>query len=337
VIAQLDRHALRIAPGKAWTRLVAYAFFEGRPLTTRGRWINPLVFGLGALWRCLPELRVPAQPLYIVGAGRSGTTLLGLLLGLHGEVGFLNEPKAAWHAALPDEDLIGSYSDGPARVRFDERDATDAARRALRRSYGAFLRLGGARRVLDKYPELVHRVALVRALFPDARFLWLARNGWDACRSVERWSREHGRHRGHRKAGGSRVEDWWGRDGRKWQALVRELVPLEPDLAPAAAALERLTRQEDRAALEWVLAMRAGQRARAAWPAAVELVRYEDLARDPAPTLARVFAFAGLAPEERVLAYAARVVAPARESEPFSLAPMLEPAFRRTLTELGYA
>jgi len=330
VIAQLDREYLRLAPGKACGRVVAWALFEGRPLTTRGRWINPLVFALAGLARRAPALARVERPLFVIGTGRSGTTWLGLLLSLHPDVGFLNEPKALWHSARADEDLIGSYARGPARVALGSADATDAARRALAHGYGAYLRLTGARRVLDKYPELVHRVAFARALFPDARFLFLVRDGRATARSIAQWSATHGR---------PGAEDWWGRADRKWRVLCSELVPREPDLAPRAAALLALERPAERAALEWVLAMRAGLRAEREHAGAVLRVGYEELCRDPGSTLERVLAHCGLAPSDRVLEYARRTAVPAAaeiSSESLALPPDLARAFEALQRDLGY-
>ena len=129
VVAQLDVATARARPGRVLPRLISYAVFEGRPATTRGRWINPLVranlrVGEAAGWG--PPVR---QPIFVLGIGRSGTTLLGSLLGVHSHVGFLNEPKAMWHRIVDDEDLIGSYGPEPVRLRLDAADARPPVRR----------------------------------------------------------------------------------------------------------------------------------------------------------------------------------------------------------------
>ena len=115
MVAQIDRHYWAASPAKALVRLLTYGLFEGRPLTTRGRWINPLVFGIGRALKRRPARRAVKAPIYILGQGRSGTTVLGVTLSLHRQIGFLNEPKALWHNAYPNEDLIGNYTDKPAR------------------------------------------------------------------------------------------------------------------------------------------------------------------------------------------------------------------------------
>ena len=117
MLAQLDWAYIRARPGKAVSRLLGYAFFEGRPYTARGRWINPLVRLHLRLLGWLPCLKAVKQPVFIVGMGRSGSTILGRLLSLHPEVGFLNEPKMIWHRLLPEGDVVGNYSSGPATYR----------------------------------------------------------------------------------------------------------------------------------------------------------------------------------------------------------------------------
>ena len=90
MIAQLESLYIRSRPWKLWSRLISYGLFEGRPLTTRGQWINPLVFAHFAVEKHLPRLRRVEKPVFILGTGRSGTTILGIVLSMHREVGFLN-------------------------------------------------------------------------------------------------------------------------------------------------------------------------------------------------------------------------------------------------------
>ena len=119
MVAQIDTKFIRARPWKLWSRLLAYALFEGRPLTTRGRWINPLVFAGYRLWSVLPLRKRDLRPIFVMGVGRSGTTVLGTILALHPDVGYLNEPKALWHAALGDDDgslLVKVASLGVAAV-----------------------------------------------------------------------------------------------------------------------------------------------------------------------------------------------------------------------------
>lgn len=330
MIARLDADYVRARPWKAATRLLSWLAFEGRPVTTRGRWINPLVFRFLELARRWSGEREPESPVYIVGTGRSGTTILGKTLSLHPDVGFLNEPKALWHAAHPGEDVIGNYTRGPASYRLDAGDVDAETADAVRRMYGAYLSLVGARRVLDKYPEMIFRVPFVRSIFPDATFLFLVRDGWDTVRSIDRWSDRLG------EEGETRTHDWWGVDDRKWRLLVRDLVAEHPVLAERASAIEDLDDHRDRAAVEWTVTMREGLEWLDRLPGAFRLLRYERLVSEPRRTLSGLLSACGLSPDEPTLRYAVGKLREREHGPPCDLHPAVDGPFRETLDELGY-
>lgn len=330
MIAQLDTEYVKTRPLKAVTRLMSYAFFEGRPVTTRGRWINPLVFAHLAVEKRFPRLKKVKKPLFVVGTGRSGTTVLGKILSMHPEVGFLNEPKALWHAIYPKEDVIGNYSVENGRYRLTQKHASDKTSRAAHRLFGAYLRTVGASRVVDKYPELVFRIPFVQALFPDARFILIVRNGWDTIRSIDRWSDRLG------QAQGSATYDWWGVNDRKWHLLVNQVALEEPDWRDYRQVLQGLGRHLDRAALEWTLAMREGWRQRQQRPVSVHLVRYEALVANPQKTLAQLLEFCELSSDDKLLSYACNRLVRVPRRLPSNLHPIIEPAFREMMNRLNY-
>jgi len=318
-------------PLKTYSRLVSYFLFEGRPLTTRGRWINPLLAAHFALEKRLPQLRRVDKPIFILGTGRSGTTILGLVLSMHKDVGFLNEPKALWHSVNPADDLIGSYSSEAAKYRLDGDNATDEIRHDAHRLYGAYLACSLSNRIVDKYPEMLFRVPFLKSIFPDAKFLFLVRNGWAACRSIENWSARHGKH-----ISGD-THDWWGADGRKWKLLVDQLVPDDSDFAPHADQMRQWTNQSDMAALEWILSMREGIRLMNRYPGDIFQVKYEQLCSRPRDTLAKILAYANLDTEDdKLFDYAEKILKPATDKEPFPLHPSIEMAFLKTKDMIGY-
>ena len=193
MIAQINPNYIKTRPMKALTRFMSYALFEGRPLTTKGRWINPLVFSiLKAVSTNKNGYKPLEKPIFILGTGRSGTTILGIVLSIHKEVGYLNEPKAIWHLTHPHEDIIGNYTRDEAKFRLAAEDATDDMRQRATQMFGTYLTVTRAKRLVDKYPELIFRVDFVRSLFPDARFIFLVRNGWDTCQSIAAWSKRLG-------------------------------------------------------------------------------------------------------------------------------------------------
>jgi len=331
MIAQLDANYVQARPTKALSRLVGYALFEGRPVTTRGRWINPLVFAQLAVARKIPQLKSVRQPLFIVGTGRSGTTILGTVLSLHPDIGFLNEPKALWHAIHPHEDVIGNYDRGPAAYRLGASDADEAVVRRAHRLFGAYLTAIGASRVLDKYPELVFRIPFVRSIFPDAQFLFIVRDGWDTICSVDAWSERHG------TESDGEQRDWWGVDDRKWRLLVEQVATTHPALQGRREELLGLDRHADRAALEWALAMSEGMEHEERYPDAVTRVHYEDLVSAPRKTVRRVFERCHLSEDDTPLAYAQQTIRASSSKEAVELDRRVAPFFHEKMEALGYA
>jgi hypothetical protein len=298
MVAQLDSRFIRMAPERALSRLVGYTLFEGRPATTSGRWWNPVVFANLRFASGRAGKRID-RPVFIVGMGRSGTTLLGRILAAHPDVGFLNEPKAMWHVVREDEDIIGSYAPPPGgRLNLDAADADPETAERCRALFSWYLRLSHSRRVVDKYPELVFRSEFVRAIFPDARFLVAVRSPWSTLRSVSGWSRTHS----------DATADWWGVEDSKWKVLWRQAVVEQPENADLAAL--DLAAEEDhhvRAAVEWVVTMRRAAGLAEA-DADASLVRYEELAAAPGPETAAILDFCGLAASPRTESYAEEIV-----------------------------
>lgn len=329
MIAQLSIAYVRTRPWKIWQRLVSY-FVEGRPLTTRGRWFNRLLFVSFGVAKRLPQLRDVKRPAFILGTGRNGSTMLGLTLSLHRNIGFLNEAKALWHSVIPEGDVLGNYSSCPARFRFGAEDATPRIIRDARRLLGAYLRLSGATYPLDKCSEFVFRVPFLRAIFPDARFLFLIRNGRDVCASVAAWSENHG------KGQGKAIEDWWGRGGRKWRLIVDELVPKEPALAQLRPVIERLDSQVDMAAVEWILTIRGGLRLTEELPGWVLPINYEELIACPEQELSRIFRFWGVPADDVMMSYASRVLKRRSSHQIPDLNPKLSDVFDQTMEMAGY-
>ena len=331
MIAQINPNYIKTRPMKAVTRFMSYALFEGRPLTTKGRWINPLVFSiLKTVSKHKNRYKSVEKPIFILGTGRSGTTILGIVLSMHRDIGYLNEPKAIWHVIYPYEDIIGSYSRGEANYRLTDEDATDDIRHRAAQMFGAYLTATCSKRIVDKYPELIFRVDFVRALFPDARFIFLVRNGWDTCHSIANWSKRLGI-----EVNGEK-HDWWGVDDRKWRLLVEQLVKTDPIFSEFADEVKGFERHLDRAAVEWVVTMREGLRLMQNSADCVQLVRFEDLTAAPDETLAKLCDFCELPPDSTFREYARQTLHPVPARQPFDVHPKIAPIFFDMMQALRY-
>jgi Sulfotransferase family len=325
MIAQLDRTFVRMAPGRAISRVVGYTFFEGRPATTSGRWWNPVVFGNLRLASAM-EGRQVDRPVFIIGMGRSGTTLLGRVLAAHPSVGFLNEPKAMWHVIRDDEDIIGSYdSSRGGRLYLDAVDASEEVRNRSKALVAWYLRASRSKRLVDKYPELVFRHSFVREIYSDARFLIAVRSPWSTLKSVAKWSEAH------------TVDnaDWWGVGDQKWDILWKQGI-VEHSTNADLASLDLADNRDGRvrAAIEWVVTMREAISCAVSDPLAT-IVRYEDLICQPREVVRRTLDFCELPGSPRTEAYASSIVSAQggnedRHSTTIDLPPALADAIDET-------
>jgi len=292
IAAEVDREFLRTSPGRVPSRVLAQALFEGRPPMTRGAILDVVTRRhLAAVARSWNGERV-TRPIFIIGVGRSGTTLLGRLLASHPDVGYLKEPKALWHEVHPGEDVSGFYNTGDSRFVMHADDVTpDVARRAHRlfNWFGAVTR---SKRVVDKYPEMTYRVPFLRAIFPDAVVIGIVRDVDAVVSSIVRYSEEMADNRG----------NWWGVGDAKWLAMIDEF---GPTLAEIGLPVTAETKPRDRALAEWVL----GARALCDPNHQVDhLLRYEQLLAEPATVMSELLQVAGLAHDSTPVRYAESVV-----------------------------
>ena len=331
MIAQINPSYIKTRPMKALTRFMSYALFEGRPVTTKGRWINPLVFSILKTVSTTKNRYKPVEkPIFILGTGRSGTTILGILLSMHREVGYLNEPKAIWHLIHPHEDIIGNYSQADAKYRLTAEDATDEMHQRAARMFGAYLTATRSKRLVDKYPELIFRVDFVRALFPDARFIFLVRNGWDTCHSIAAWSERLGV-----QVNGEK-HDWWGVNDRKWRLIAEQLVKTDSVFAEIADEIKGFERHLDRAAIEWIVTMQEGLRLIQELPDCIHLLRFEDLTAEPGEVLAELGDFCELPTDNTFREYARQTLHLVPARKPFDIHPKVAPVFHEMMRKLGY-
>jgi hypothetical protein len=215
---------------------------------------------------------------FIVGSGRSGTTLLRLMLEQHPDLAIPpesyfpismrhREPRYTSEGGFDldrySQDLLANVrfrtwelDDAVVRARLSGVDRIDWAE-AVRRTFSLYAEREGKPRYGDKTPWFIMRVDELSALFPEARFVHLIRDGRDVALSIHDMS--------------------WG-----------------PSRTPALAEF-------------WAKRIRRGRRAGVALgPRRYLEIRYEDLVDQPARELVRVCAFLELDFREGMLNYADR-------------------------------
>lgn len=120
------------------------------------------------------------SPIFILGNTRSGTTILQKVMSTHPDVVGWYEPNALWLYADP----------GRIHDEFDENDATDRVKKYIRKRFLKYQKQHGNRVILEKTPQNILRIPYVRAIFPEATFLYIVRDPFSFISSVEyKWQR----------------------------------------------------------------------------------------------------------------------------------------------------
>jgi Sulfotransferase family len=233
------------------------------------------------------------RPIFIVGCGRSGTTILGRSLGQHEAVGYLNEPRLLWKAAFPRSDISSRFAAHVGgSLALDENDWNPTNARLLRFLFARELRRTRKSRLCEKTPANEFRLKLITKVFPDARYLWIVREGIFVARSIQRLA--------DRAKGGF---GWYGFGDYKWRQLEAACRRSGEDRELSAVGRNNF----DRGMLEWRI---SGQVAADFFGSHPELpmlqIRYEDLTAEPLATLSAACEFAELPHSRRLLRWAER-------------------------------
>jgi len=116
------------------------------------------------------------KPIFIIGAARSGTTMLGEIMENHPDLAYWLEPKYIWKYGNPN-----TKSD----VRYGN-EVTPDIRNYIVNKFGKHLKKNRKKRFLDKTPSNTFRVGFIHKIFPDAMFVNIIRNGNDVTLSAEK-------------------------------------------------------------------------------------------------------------------------------------------------------
>lgn len=233
------------------------------------------------------------QMLFVVGCGRSGTTIFSHCLGKHLDVTELNEPLHLWFATDMRADIVSPFSRLlRGRCRFDRHDVNDQAK-ARYRAMVDYQVQGDAPVICDKLPLNTFRVDYIQALRPNAKFILLNRSPRAVARSIEQCVKRDGA--------------WWGFNDCKWQAIRRyaESHPELRNLIPYAI--------DDyyRGLFEWRVSQELARNDLSKLAPGQSLeVDYDNFTNDPGETLAQAFDFADMPIDQAAIDFANMHVAP---------------------------
>jgi hypothetical protein len=226
------------------------------------------------------------QPLIIVSAPRAGSTLLFETLAHFPDLWTIGEES---HEIIEGIPALHPAAHGFASNRLTAADATPEVRASLQDRFARQLQDRGGRqlidlpsterpaqlRLLEKTPKNALRIPFLRALFPDAHFLFLYRDPAENISSIlEGWLSQ--RFIAYRALPGWPHGSWSFLLPPGWETLREKSVV---EIAAYQWQMANTTIVEDLAALP-----------RTAW----SLVRYTDLVREPRQTIQRIAQFAAL-------------------------------------------
>lgn len=181
-------------------------------LTTHGR---KEVTGWSA-----PVAPATDTPIFVVGFPRSGTTLLENILDAHPDLQAMEEQPAI-DAVISLLEAGGTL--GVALAQMNEERATEC-RRAYWQAVDRYLARVPGRRLVDRYPLNMARLALIERVFPGAPIVLLIRHPCDVVLScfMHNFRIRDGTVGFHRLANGARIYD---RVMQKWLAESEAFAP----------------------------------------------------------------------------------------------------------------
>ncbi len=277
-------------------------------------------------------------PIFVLGNIRSGTSILADLISAHPSLVKWHEPRTLWLFADP----------GRPHDEFDERDASERVVRYIRKRFLEYQETHGGRRVLEKTPQNILKLRYVRAIFPEATFVFIVRSPFSYISSVEaKWQRVVKPDRLMRRF---RETPFWQvpyylrqacSDQFNKRILKRKYIHVYG--ARYAGIFDDMRRVDllTVIARQWAISSRIAERDLESFePGRVFRLRYEDLVLDPVRHLERISAHCGIEPTPEMYKMASEVVDPGRQVkwrrfDPGMLRPLL-PELESEMKRHGY-
>ena len=144
------------------------------------------------------------QPVFLIGCGRSGTTVLGNTIGKHESITYLNERRDLWHQAYPGFDIWSGKISQPKLIAESD-DNNKKKTEILRKLFYREQICGNSKILLEKLPINNFRLKFIEDAFPDAKYIYLQRNGIEVAKSIEKRAEK----------------GWFGKNNIKWNLIEK--------------------------------------------------------------------------------------------------------------------
>lgn len=124
-------------------------------------------------------------PVFIIGCGRSGTTILGKTLSQHSEIKYLNERRDLWHKVYPEFNIWNQNTKNP-QLFANEKNVDIMKSSILNNLFFREQVIGKSSILLEKLPINNFRLDFLNETFPNAKYIYLRRNGLEVSKSIEK-------------------------------------------------------------------------------------------------------------------------------------------------------
>lgn len=277
----------------------------------------------------LTTLALP--PTFLIGCGRSGTTILGRALSCHPNILYLFEPYHLWAALDPITDVLNLYHRIDAHLIMNASHCTEQSPDRFNSLFLKDSRNTNGSVLIEKTPLNAMRIGYLNALSPSSKFIHIIRDGVDVAYSIDRIALTNS----YKIVGKPKLNQWWGVENYKWKALAR-------DGAAAgyyADELHQLKDHRSKGAYEWLVSLAEVDRARQQLGDRLYEMTYDQLTANPKAALQDIFEFLGLNSPTALLDQAASMIDPTSHSigKFLSLPPAMCEAFNSYQESFGFS
>ncbi len=244
------------------------------------------------------------RPIFILGAARSGTQILGELLGMHRDVKYWIEPKYIWRYRRP-------LAKSDIRT---EKEATPHVSSYIRRRFANHAAKHGAARFLEKTPSNCFRIPFMASIFPEGKYVHIVRDGRDVALSAQKkWQSKPDPTAIWRRLTSFEIPladlPFYGADMLR-DVIGRRVLPKKGFIwGPHFPGIREVRKNHsvlETCAIQWRECMVAIDQHKHHIPAEnLFTIHYEAILANPAEKMKEIFDFAGLAHDTAVLDFAA--------------------------------
>lgn len=233
-----------------------------------------------------PFLTSSQQPLggfaFVVGCGRSGTTILGKILSSHPQIRYFFEPWHLWRAVDRRTDALQLFGEVDGHMLMGADMSNSKIQKRFRKLFfvrGAFLNI-------EKTPHNVMRIPYLESLCPNAKYIHIVRDGIEVATSIEKLATTNE----YKLAGKRSFNQWWGESNSKWRALQSDGVKAGYFSDEAVG----LTNDFEKGAYEWLVSLEEAEKHTAKLGGRMLIIKYDDLVNNPTETLKKITDFLGV-------------------------------------------